>query len=194
MLAMMSDYTGLEKFFAVSAIIGGVLFVIRLILQFIGGDTDLDTDLDTDTDADFDSSGSDLSFKVLSFQGLTAFFTMFGLVGLALLRQSGWEPVRAIVVASAAGFGTTWLLKWMFNAAKGLQASGTIKMKNAIGQEGEVYLSIPADGVGKVRVTVQDHLKVWSAVSHSKQEIKTDRPIRVVKVIANNMLVVEEIN
>ena len=90
MLAFLSDYSSLEKFFAVCAAVGGLLFVIRLILQFVGGDSDagdmdFDADFDVDVDApdvgdgaDFDSD-TDLSFKALSFQGITAFAMMFGI-------------------------------------------------------------------------------------------------------------------
>ena len=198
MIALLNDMNSLEKFFFVCAVLGGVLFVIRLILQFVGGDGDFDGDfdgdVDMDADADFDGGDSDISFKILSFQGLTSFFMMFGLVGLALMRESEWGPARSIVGASAAGVVTVWIMKLIFDKAKGLQSSGTIDMNNAIGQEGEIYLTIPPTGTGKVRVSVQDHLKVFEAMAQSKQEIKTGERIRVVRIISNNVLVVEKID
>ena len=193
-IAVLDNYTGLEKFFAVCAVIGGILFLIRLILQFVGGDSDVDGDFDADIDTDVDADDSDISFKVLSFQGLTAFFMMFGLVGLTLMRQFEWEWQRAIIVASAAGVGTVWVMKCIFNAAKQLQSSGNFNMKNAIGQEGDVYLTIPAKGTGKVRVSVQESLKVWNAVSDGNQPIETGQRIKVVRIVSNNVLVVEKIS
>ena len=77
----------IQKVFAVFAGVGSLLFVSRMVMMFIGfdGDSDgdgLDGDMDAgdgniDADADADHSGdTDISFQLLSFQGLTAFFMM----------------------------------------------------------------------------------------------------------------------
>jgi membrane protein implicated in regulation of membrane protease activity len=119
---------------------------------------------------------------------------MFGLVGLALHRQTGWDPTRSIIGASLTGFLTVWMLKWLFNAARKLQSSGNIKLTNAIGQEGTVYLSIPSTGTGKVQIKVQDHLKILDAVSEGEVEIKTGDRIRVIRIVSNNIMVVGKID
>jgi membrane protein implicated in regulation of membrane protease activity len=199
MLALMEDFSSLEKLFAFFAAFGGGLFIIRMILMFVGGDADMDTDVDVDIDGDVDvdsdmeGGDTDISFRLLSFQGLTAFFMMFGLVGLALSRQNDWGPAPAIAGGTFAGLITCWLLKWIFDKAKTLQSSGNIKLENAVGQEGTVYLNIPANGTGKAQVTVQDHLKVYDAVSQGDVELHTGDPIKVVRIISNNTLVVEKL-
>ena len=87
MVAFLEQFEGLEKLFMVCAVAGGILFAIRLVLQFLGGDTGGHHDISspvnvggTDIHGDTVADGSDayLSFKLLSFQGLTAFFMMFG--------------------------------------------------------------------------------------------------------------------
>ncbi len=211
MLAFLSDMSGLEKIFAVCAIVGGVLFIIRLVLQFMGGDFDVDgadgidgidgldgldgvDGLDgADADFDADIGDTDYSFKLISFQGLTAFFAMFGLVGLAMLKQSGFSPAHSVMGGLAAGVVTVWVMKKIFEMAMTLQSSGNIKLKNAIGAEGTVYLTIHPGDTGQVRVNVQNHLKIFSAKCDSDEEIKTDEPIRVVRVVSGNILVVEKI-
>ncbi len=205
MLAFLSDYSSLEKFFAVCAAVGGLLFVIRLILQFVGGDSDagdmdFDADFDVDVDApdvgdgaDFDSD-TDLSFKALSFQGITAFAMMFGIVGLAMLRQSELAPPWALLGGLAAGFGSVYILKEIYDAASNLQSSGNIVMQNAIGQKGDVYLHIPPDGTGQVRINVQNHLKIFDAVSQGPVDIKTSQRVQVVALGANNVLVVKTVD
>ena len=200
MLALFDDYVGMEWFFLLCALIGGTLFMIRLILQFVGGGSDMDADGDIDIDVDMDGDvdvgvggDSDISFKLLSLQGITSFALMFGLVGLAMMRQSGQDAIRALVAATVAGSATFWLMKWIFNKAKVLQSSGNIKMKNAIGKEGDVYLAIPPHGTGKARVSVQNHLKVWNATTDSNQEIKTGERVRVTGVVSGNVLVVEKL-
>ena len=95
-------------------------------------------------------------------------------------------------VAVAAGVVMFWVMKWIFEKAKVLQASGNIKMQNAIGQEGEAYLTIPPHGTGKARVRVQNHLKIWDATTEGEQEIKTGDRVRVTKVVSGNILVVEK--
>ncbi len=209
MLAFLSDMSSLEKIFAVCAIVGGVLFIIRLVLQFMGGDFDVDgadgldgidgldgvDGLDgADADFDVDIGDTDYSFKLISFQGLTAFFAMFGLVGLAMLKQSGFPPVHSVMGGLAAGVATVWVMKKIFEMAMTLQSSGNIKMKNAIGAEGTVYLTIHAGDTGKVRITIQNHLKVLNAKCDSDEEIKTGEPVRVVRVMSGSILVVEKIN
>jgi hypothetical protein len=71
----------LDQLFFYSALGGGALFVIQLVLLFVGGGLDLDADF---SDADFGHHGADVSFKVLSLQGISAFVMMFGLTGMPM--------------------------------------------------------------------------------------------------------------
>src|SRR3970040_851782 len=91
--------TPIEIFYWASAIVGGILFLFRTALLFIGGDIG-----DTDGDGDvFDGDGdSDFSFKLLSLQGLTAFFMMFGLSGLAFV-SSGLASIWSTLGGAAVG-------------------------------------------------------------------------------------------
>jgi cytochrome bd-type quinol oxidase subunit 2 len=206
-----SQLSGIEKMYLVCAIFGGILFVVRLILQFAGGDSGGDSDVggaadvdvaadvsDVHVDGGFEHAGADmhdsyLSFKILSFQGLTAFFMMFGLVGLAMKRQTDQSAAASLCAATAAGLGTVWLIGLIFRKAATLQASGNINLRNAVGQEGEIYLTIPADGTGKAKVTVQERLRIYEAISKDKVEIATGQRVRVVEVTPQDVLVVEKI-
>ena len=202
MIAFLEQFEGLEKLFMVCAVAGGVLFAVRLVLQFLGGDTgvhhDVGAPVDVSTDVhgggtDAGSTDAYLSFKLLSFQGLTAFFMMFGLVGLAMMRQTDHQEILSLVVALAAGLVTVWFIGLIFRKAGGLQSSGNIDVRNAIGHEGEVYLSIPGAGIGKTKITIQDRLRIYEAVSKDKTEIKTGQRVRVVEVTPQDVLVVERI-
>ena len=204
MIAFFSELTSLEKVFAVCAVLGGVFLAIRLLFQFIGGggdgvdgadvDVDAAVDVDVDVDGDMGSGEADISFKLLSFQGLTAFFLMFGLVGLALARQSQVAGHWAILGAVAAGLVSVGIIQYVFNSMTRLQSSGTINMQNAVGQEGDVYLTIGRAGRGKVRVSIQHHLKVYDAVADGDEEIATGQRVKVVRVVTGNVLVVEKIS
>ncbi|MFH1421846.1 MAG: NfeD family protein [Planctomycetota bacterium] len=204
--AIFAGTTGLEKIYLVCAIVGGILFAIRLLFFFIGGagdadvDADVDIDVDVDIDADIDADvdyaeigqGSDVSFHLLSFQGITGFFVMFGLVGFALVRQGNVGSSVSIIGALAAGFLTLYVIAKMMSFMKGLQSSGNVDITNAIGQEGSVYLTIPPGGIGKVQIRVSDRLREFEATSEDKQELKTGENIKVVKIAGSNLLVVKK--
>ncbi len=191
------DMQPVEQVFAVCAALGSIVFVIRTALLVIGG---LDNDLDGGDHDDFDigdaaeqAADADASFRILSVQGLTAFVMMFGYVGLALSRGSGLDSGWAVAGGLAAGFGSASVIGWLFSLFMRLQHSGTINLERAIGGEGTVYLTIPKGETGKVRVTVQGHLKVYDAISEDESEIPSDARIKVVKVVSGNVLVVKSL-
>jgi len=215
----------LEQVFLFTGVFGTFLFLIRVVLMFMGmGDHDVDGGGDLDH-GDFDSGGGDLdhgdldadggdldhadsdavahndpadgvadmmSFKLLSFQGLTGFFMMFGVVGMAISRaQLGGIP--AILGGTVAGLFLVWVADRLFRFVGGLQSSGTMSLKNALNEEGTVYLTIPKGEPGKVRIHVQGRLRVLGAVSEDNRKISTDDRVRVVGVVNDNVLVVKKI-
>ena len=198
MVSLIDELSGLELLFVLCAAFGTILFVVRLVLMFIGGGHEGGGDVDAGgldgaDGHDFshhDFSESDLSFKVLSLQGITAFFMMFGLVGWALVRQGNVPAILSIVGGMLAGFSTVWIMKKIFQLAGSLQSSGTLDLQNAIGQEGLVYLTIHPGQIGKVQVVVQGRLSVLNAIAEDKtEEIKTGQRVWVVRVSADTLVV-----
>ena len=203
----------LELVFLGSAVLGGTLFILRMLAMIIGGldfgDSELPTDFDVDAspgldmtgdfDSDLDLQGdiehasAMLSFKFLSLQGLTAFFMMFGLVGLAIHRARVWA-VFSVAGGVLAGLLTLWVIGMIFTLMSRLQSEGNINLKNAIGKQGTVYLTIPENGSGQVRVVVQGSLKVLDAVSDNNQKILTKEKIKVIGTIDANTVLVEKAN
>ena len=200
MLEWFESLTHLQQIFLIFAIIGTLLFVIQLVLILVGGgdaDADMDTDVghgggdigDTDIHGDHAHASSDASFKLLSFQGLTAFFMMFGFVGLAMNRGSGHGATMSVLVGIAAGFGCMWLVAKLFQLFHRLQSSGTLDLRNAVGQQARVYLKIKENGTGQIEVPIQGHLKVYDAVCETGEEIPTDARVEVVAVKGGIMVV-----
>lgn len=183
-------FSGLELFFVICAVIGGGLFVVRFLIQLFGGShMGADTDLEVGH-ADVDHVDADVSFKLLTLQGMTAFFMMFGLVGFAMLRESHASGGVALAGALASGIGTVWLIGTIFSSVKKLQSSGTVDNTGAIGEQGTVYLTIRTKGMGKVQVTMHGRPREFEAVAKDGAEIKTGERIRVLEV--NNSVVVVE--
>lgn len=196
MLSLIDEMTGLERLFVTCAAFGTILFIVRLVLMFLGGggeegaaDTDGVADAETHDFGDSEFSDSDLSFRALSLQGITAFFMMFGLVGWALVRQGNVPPVLAIAGGTIAGLGTVWVMKKIFQVAGSLQSSGNIDLQNAVGQEGRVYLTIRNGQTGKVQIAVQGRLSILNAMTEGPDELKTGQGVRVVRVVADTLVV-----
>jgi membrane protein implicated in regulation of membrane protease activity len=191
MEAFYSSLSPVQKFFLFCALVGGIIFVIRMVLMVIGlADHDVhDGGLDH-----VDGHGdSDVSFKLFSLHGLTCFFMMFGLVGLGLSRQFWVPDIIAAAVGTIAGLFTFWVIARLFSSMTKLQSDGTLKLSNAIGQQGKVYLTIPANGTGQVQVSFQGRLMIYDAISANKEEIKTGDQVVVIDIAGGNILVVEQL-
>lgn len=192
----MFGLTVIEVIYWASTIIGGTLLILRLGMMLFGGglsDDALDSALDGgNVDVAGDHADADMSFKLLSVQGLTSFFMMFGLVGLALLR-AGLHVLITILGGAVAGLVTVAVTGLIFSQMKRLQTEGTIRIQSTVGSEGTVYLTIPKNGTGQVQIIAQGSLKVFDAVSSNKSQIATGQKIRVTGVAGGNTLIVEKL-
>ncbi len=209
--------TTLETFYLVCAIVGGVLFILRAILFFYGldshgdvdvsglhgGDIDMHFDGDIahdiptdishgDTDISNAPHDTDVSFQYISLQGLTAFLMMFGLVGLATAR-GGFSIIWTIIWGAIAGVFTMWVISRVFAFMGSMQSEGTLRVENAVGKEGSVYLTIPKNGTGKVNVVVQGTLREFDAVAENKAKIPTGERVKVTQITNNSTLVVKKL-
>jgi membrane protein implicated in regulation of membrane protease activity len=205
----MASLSFLEKIYLMCAVFGGGFFILRTILMLTGiGDTDAEADVDLDVDADAadvghgdnfedidhgDHGHGDSGLKLLTIQGLTSFIMMFGLTGFAVSRSSLLGSIFTLAIGLLVGLFAMWLVAKGFALMRSLQSSGNIRIYDAIGEEGTVYLTIPADGIGKIQITISGRLLVRNAVSQDKVELKTGRRVRVSEISSGGMLVVRGI-
>jgi hypothetical protein len=189
MSAWFDTLSGVELMFTACAAIGGVSFGIWLVVQFVGG-----FDHSTDVHSGDVSGHADVSFKLLSFHGLASFFTMFGLVGLAVSRETSQGQIVSVTAGALAGGGMTWVLARLFAMFDKLQSSGTLDVQTTIGAEGTVYLNVPADGTGQIQVALmRGGLRTFDAVSDGKIALDTGTRIRVTRVINEQTLAVTKV-
>lgn len=178
----------LSLFYGVCAVIGGVLLIIRFFMQVLGADHG-DVDLDIPDGADLDASGdADSSFSLLSLQTLTSFLLMFGLVGLAMVRQGAGTYI-SLAVAILAGCVAVWLIGLLFRMLLSFQSSGTIPIQKAVGCPGRVYLTIPENGTGVILVSIDSRQREYDARAEDNGRIATDTPVEVVAVRGNVLVV-----
>jgi membrane protein implicated in regulation of membrane protease activity len=191
------NLSSIEYFYLVCTVVGGLLFIMRAILFAVGAGHDADVDADYDLDGDFDLDGdvdhvAEPGLRLVSLQGITGFFLMFGLVGLAMSR-SNIRNIWTVFGGLAAGVFTMLVIARIMLAMQNLKSDGTLRMENAVGKEGQVYLTIPEDGSGKVNIVIQGGLRELEAVSANKERIPTGETVRVLRVMSNRVLVVERI-
>jgi membrane protein implicated in regulation of membrane protease activity len=177
MIEWFASHNGLEQVFLLSAIVGGLILVLRLILMVAGLDHHGDVHLD-----------SDVGFQALTIQGLSAFFTMFGVVGYMLYHSAALTLLLSIGGALVAGVFSMWLIHKVFQAMLKLQSSGTVSLFAAVGSEGSVYLTVGKDG-GRVQINFANRLREFEAVSSDGSTLPTGTAIRVQGVTANTLVV-----
>ena len=183
-----SALTGLEKTFWVFALVGGLLFLIMLILTLIGGDADADMDVDAEIEAD-----TGAGFQFLTVKNIISFFAVFGWTGITCL-DAGMSNTASIVVSAFAGLLMMTIMAALFYYMSRMQDSGTLKMSNAVGLMGEVYLTVKANrgGIGKVHIRIQGALRELEALTDEDEDLKQGTVIRVNQVSANGILIIEK--
>lgn len=180
-----------EQTYWITALIGSGLFLVIFILTFIGGG---DTDMEADS-ADFDADDGGVGFQFFTFKNVIAFFTIFGWSGIICIDNE-LSNILTIIISSIAGLImmvlTTLLFFWMSSLAQ----SGTLKIKNAIGVIGEVYLPIGENRskIGKVQIKVQGSLRELEAITDSDEELKTTTIVKVLDVVSAELLLVEKLS
>lgn len=180
-----------EKIYWLVAGISSVIFIILLVLTLIGGDGDgIDGDVDAEIEGD-----TGIDFQFLSFKNLMGFFTIFGWSGISCLNAE--LPKFAVVLISiVCGLLMMLAMASIFYYLAKLQSSGTLILKNAINQVGEVYLTIGANRstIGKVSITVQGTLRELDALTEEITDLHQGNVVRVKAVTDNGILLVELLN
>lgn len=179
-----------EQIFWALAIPATLIFLVLIVLTIFGGDTE--TDVDTDTDANI-ADGDTIPFQFISLKNIVAFFTVFGWSGIAFI-QAGLAYWLVILLSVLCGLLMMFLMASLFYFMSKLAENGTLKMKNAIGKLGEVYLVIPAKrgGMGKVQLNVQGSMRTLDAITDDLEKIPTSSIIQVLDVIDDQILLVKK--
>lgn len=187
-----SAMSTLEQTYWYIALIGSAIFAIIFILTFIGGG-----DADMDTDMDLAEAGDDggVGFQFFTFKNVIAFFTIFGWTGVICVDNS-LSTGATIAISTIAGLIMMVLTSLLFFWMGKLAESGTLKISNAIGAIGEVYLPIGANRskMGKVQVRVQGSLRELEAITDDNEDLKTTTVVKVTEVVSSELLLVQKVS
>lgn len=193
--------------FLFCAALGGVVLVFQIGLTLLGADADSsgvdvaddfssagDVELHTGHDGgDMHDSDATTDVRVISVRTLVAGVTFFGLGGLGA-QSTGADPLVVWVVALAAGAAAVYSIYWMFSMLYSLKSDGTVRITNAIGRHGTVYLRIPGNdaGMGKIQITLQSRTAEYLAMT-AGETLPTGSKIVVVDILTPTTVRVEPI-
>lgn len=162
-----------------------LLFVLQLILSFLGHETHDDL---PDSEVNSDHG---IGFQFFTLKNMIGFFTIFGWAGIASI-QSGFNVATSVFVATIGGLLMMSAMAGTFYILMKAQYDGTMKVEKAIGHMGEVYLTIQSKrgGLGKVQIRVMGALRTLDALTDDEVDIQTGKMVTVSNVIDGTTLLV----
>jgi membrane protein implicated in regulation of membrane protease activity len=181
------ELTGTEKVFWIIAIPSTIIFLFVLVINLIAGVDGGELD---SPDGSFDADMADgIGFQFITFKTLLAFFTIFAWSGIACL-DAGFSTTVSVLIATGAGTIMMALTAWFYYFMAKMSESGTLKMSNAVGAIGEVYLTIPsnASAMGKVQIKLQGSLHELDAITDDEEDITRGKLVKVTDVVNNAIL------
>ena len=134
-----------------------------------------------------------------TFQSAFSWLMGFGWAGLTGYAVLGLGGVLSVALGAAGGIGMAWLTRAMLRGMRRFESDGTIGIDRCLGQEGEVYLSIPGRNPsvpsvsGQVRVVVDGKARIYNAVARDEASITTGSRVLVVATHPDNSLIVQAI-
>lgn len=181
-----------EQIFWFIALPSTVIFLVLLGMTIFGGDASDQVDVSTDVDAGL-ADGDSIPFQFLSLKNIIAFFTVMGWSAIGFIH-AGLAPWLVVLLSVICGLIMMFLMAALFYFMSKLAENGTLRMSNAVGKLGEVYLVIPANrrGMGKVQLNVQGSLRTLDAITDDANPIPTNSIIEVLGVIDEQILLVKK--
>ncbi len=169
-----------------------LVFVIQLVLTFVGADADGDG-LDAVGDADLSvDSDTGVGFQFISIKNFVAFFTVFGWVGLACIygNLANW---LTLLISTASGIVMMFIMASIYYMMGRLTESGSLNMRSAIGKTATVYLFIPEKrkATGKVQLNLQGY-RTLDAMTDDDEIIPTGAIVQVVDILNDEILLVKK--
>ena len=199
MQAWWSELAPLNQAFYGCAVFFTLLFLWQFITTLIGlGDSadGLGDDFNAnDAGPDVDNSPYDhgvATFQLLSLRSIIAFGMLFGWAG-ALYLDLGLSIEESVLRGLVWGGAGMVLVAYFFYKVQQLSESHNRNLSSCIGNEGEVYIDIPENGAGQIRVMESGAVNYVSARSKDGQPIQNKTPIRVLRTLDMTTVEVEPI-
>lgn len=165
-----------------------VIFIIQMIMTFVGADAS--DGIEADFDGDFDG---DAPFQLFSLRNLINFLLGFGWTGVLLYDRFENKTIL-VFIAFLIGAAFVGMFFFLIKQILKLGENNTFKIENTIGKTASVYLTIPQgkSGKGKVQVSVNGTTHELDAVSENDM-IPSGTMVRIKAIEIGNLLIVEKL-
>lgn len=179
----------LNRWFYIAAIFFSVFLLWQLVMAIAGlggGDGDLDTHVDVGGhDTPHDTGDTVDTFKLLSVRSILSFFTLFTWAGALYLNQH--MPVsQALLYALLWGLAAMVAVSLLFHMLRKMTETGNIDIGTSVGSVGTVYLDIPVNGEGEIRVQCSGAMTHLKARTVDGSGAKAGAAVTVIKVTGPN--------
>lgn len=182
-LGFLTGATLALQIFYVIGIVAGLALLLQIALMLFGFDGQEDADV---------AGAADGEVGFFSLRSVVAFFVGFGWTGV-IATKAGWNVPAAIAAGAAAGLAFMAVIYAIIRLLYAQRTSGNLRLENAVGQTGRVYVGIPAAGVagGQVQVTVQGSLQTLPAITRGDAPIPSGSTVIVRATVPPDLLIVE---
>ncbi len=185
--------SAINKVFVCSAVVFTLLFVWQIIMTLVGADTHSpghfgDSDVYGDLNAPIHYEAHEYNvegFTIISVRSVLAFATIFSWSGTLYLSE-GTPIILALLYSFLWGAAAMIAVALVLHLLLRMQEQGNVSAAWAIGEEGSVYISIPADGIGKIRIMVRGVISVINARGKNGAAIEAGTRVKVVNIINQN--------
>ena len=177
-----------EKTYWIVALASSVIFLILIVLTFVGGDVDDLGDVDAEISGD-----TGIDFQFLSFKNLVGFFTIFGWSGISCIAF-GYSTIAVLGISVFCGLLMMLAMASLFYYLSNMDHSGSLILDNAIDATGEVYLALGANRsrLGKIQIKVQGSLRELEALTDSATDLTQGQVVTVTEITQNGVLIVNK--
>ena len=178
MLEVFNNFDTLLKGFWMVAIPSSVIFIIQMILTFIGSDASDGTSADFDGDL----NGGDTPFQLFSFRNLMNFLLGFSWTGISFYKIIN-NQILIIALATVVGTLFVYLFFLIIRALMKLSEDNTFKLSETIGKTAEVYIPIPEykQGRGKVTISVRGTIHELDAMT-TGERLPSNTIVKIISV------------
>ena len=165
-------------FFLVCIGIGGAALALQIAAGFLGfGDHNLHLG-----HHDFGAALAGEGLQLLSVRSIAAALAVFGASGLWLdtFLPTWLAATVAVVPGFMAALGSAYLMRVLVR----MESDGSLKLEEAVGATGQVYLTVPAEeqGTGLVHLPIQGRSIELRAVTRENEPLKTGASVLVISV------------
>ncbi|MBQ0151525.1 MAG: serine protease [Chryseobacterium sp.] len=185
MFEFLENLEPLHKGFWYIAIATSFLFLLQTIMTFTGSDTADSLSDHTDGDLHIDSP-----FQLFSLRNLINFLLGFGWTGVAFYDSIS-STTLLIIISLLVGIGFVLFFFFLIAQILKLTEDNTFDIKDLIGRDGEVYLTIPSDlkGKGKVLISSNGTQHELQAMTESNETIVSGDLVRVLSINEKTLIV-----